>query len=381
VADFATGDAARGNQVIADLVAQSLAALDTRQAKIDEAEAKAKKDNEPQDKIDQAKEAAGKTADEQRGRIEVALVELRGLQSLAAGDKASARDYFTKLKGVDKSRQAAYFLQVDDREAAERLAREGASEASQQVQPLAAYIETLERLGKPEQAAEQFEKLRTVAANAELDTPILERLAPVARRLGLPEDWRKTPEARDDLGERPDLASLGPFRWRPSPAADWALTDTDGKPVSLADYRGKPVVVIFYLGFGCLHCVEQLQAFAPRISEFKAAGIDVLAISNETPERLREGLAKQSPNGDFPIRLLPDPELQAFHAYRAFDDFEGQPLHGTFLIDGQGLVRWQDIGFEPFKDVGFLLKESQRLLHQSLETAPEQAAAPTGVIQ
>ncbi len=379
VAAFATGDAARGTRVIADLVSQSLSALDTRQQKIDEAEAKAKKDNEPQDKIDQAKDAAGKAADEQRNRIEEALVELRGLQSLSQGDRAAARDYFTKLKGVDKSRQAAYFLQVDDREAAERLAREGADGASQQVQPLAVYVDILERLGKPEQAAEQFEKLRAVAAHAELDTPALQRLAPIARRLGLPEDWRKAPEARDDLGQRPDLASLGPFRWRPSPAAPWTLTDLNGQAVSLADYRGKPVVVISYLGFGCLHCVEQLQAFAPRISEFKAAGIDVVAISNETPEQLREGLAKHSPSGDFPIRLLPDPEMKTFRANHAFDDFENEPLHGTFLIDGQGLVRWQDIGFEPFKDVDFLLKESQRLLHQSLVLPPEQAALPAEV--
>ena len=115
------------------------------------------------------------------------------------------------------------------------------------------------------------------------------------------------------------------------------------------------------------------------IGVWEAAGIEVVAISTETPERLREGLAKHSPNGDFPIRLLPDPELQAFHANRAFDDFENQPLHGTFLIDGQGLVRWQDIGFEPFGDVDFLLKESQRLLHQSLELPPAQAAAPAAV--
>ena len=38
------------------------------------------------------------------------------------------------------------------------------------------------------------------------------------------------------------------------------------------------------------------------------------------------------------------------------------PLHGTFLIDGQGLVRWQDISFEPFTDTKFLLAESTRLL-------------------
>jgi hypothetical protein len=39
-------------------------------------------------------------------------------------------------------------------------------------------------------------------------------------------------------------------------------------------------------------------------------------------------------------------------------------LHGTFLIDGRGRVRWQDICYEPFTEVDFLLKESMRLLAQ-----------------
>ena len=47
---------------------------------------------------------------------------------------------------------------------------------------------------------------------------------------------------------------------------------------------------------------------------------------------------------------------------RAFDDFENRPLHATILIDAQGLVRWQDISHEPFKDIDFLLRESKRRL-------------------
>ncbi|MBT5621598.1 MAG: hypothetical protein HOJ65_12640, partial [Verrucomicrobia bacterium] len=38
--------------------------------------------------------------------------------------------------------------------------------------------------------------------------------------------------------------------------------------------------------------------------------------------------------------------------------------HGTFLIDRQGLVRWQDISYEPFTEAEFLLRESKRLLAQ-----------------
>ena len=56
--------------------------------------------------------------------------------------------------------------------------------------------------------------------------------------------------------------------------------------------------------------------------------------------------------------MLPDPKLDLFKAYHAFDDFESQPLHGTFLIDAQGNVRFQRISAEPFLDVDFLKAEA-----------------------
>ncbi|MGB8166289.1 MAG: hypothetical protein WCF18_02285, partial [Chthoniobacteraceae bacterium] len=62
-----------------------------------------------------------------------------------------------------------------------------------------------------------------------------------------------------------------------------------------------------------------------------------------------------------------------FKAYGAYDDFEHFPLHGAFLIDAAGLVRWQDISYEPFRDAKWLLGESKRLL--SLPTSTTTTAA------
>ena len=69
--------------------------------------------------------------------------------------------------------------------------------------------------------------------------------------------------------------------------------------------------------------------------------------------------------GKFPFPLLANAELEVFKAYRAYDDFEERPLHGVFLIDGEGLVRWCDVSFEPFMDAKFVLGEARRLLGQS----------------
>ena len=163
-----------------------------------------------------------------------------------------------------------------------------------------------------------------------------------------------------DAGQRPSLDDLGPFRWQPSPASDWSLADAKGRHVSLHDYRGKAVIVIFYLGRGCPHCIAQLEAFEPMAGAFAAAEISLVGISTDSAEGLRQTLQKTKAPFHFP--LVSDHDLKVFKAYRAYDDFEHMPLHGTFLIDGDGLVRWQDISFQPFRETKFLLAETQRLL-------------------
>ena len=149
----------------------------------------------------------------------------------------------------------------------------------------------------------------------------------------------------------------------PSPAPDFSLKDGEGKTVSLRSYRGKPVLVIFYLGFACLHCAEQLQAFGPRHDDFEKAGISILAISTDDAKGLEKSI-KNYDKGDIPFPLVSDPSLTVFKKYRVHDDFENQPLHGTFLIDGEGRDLWHDVSYDPFMDVDFVLEESARLLAQ-----------------
>lgn len=51
-----------------------------------------------------------------------------------------------------------------------------------------------------------------------------------------------------------------------------------------------------------------------------------------------------------------------FREWLAFDDFEHLPLHGTFLLDKKGRLRWQDIDSVPFDAFPWLAKEAARLL-------------------
>ena len=133
--------------------------------------------------------------------------------------------------------------------------------------------------------------------------------------------------------------------------------------MSLESHKGKPLILIFYLGHGCLHCSEQLNAIADRIDDFKEAGLPVLAISSDTVPELAKSQSNYSKEAtEFPFPLIADPEKKSFKAYSAHDDFENEALHGTFLLDPNGRMLWSDVSADPFMDLDFLIKESHRLL-------------------
>jgi peroxiredoxin len=330
----------------------------------DEAEAKARADKKSEDEIARLMANALKAHAPRIRSLERAIAELDGRLSLAAGDLAKAKTEFDKLKNGDELRRdhlAQIYLRLGEKSQAEEFARKATDRNRDEVYSLATYVAVLDAVGKKPEAAKQFEKLRTLADHADLDQLVFDRLKPIAKELKLPDDWRK-PETPNDVGDRPDLDTLGPFRWTPSPAPGWSLPEPDGHVISLDQYRGKPVLVLFYLGSGCLHCVEQLKKFSPLANEFSADGISIVAVSSEPLDSLKQSLATLKKNESVNFPLVSDGDRAIFRAYRAYDDFENMPLHAAFLIDGAGLIRWHDIGYEPFMDPRFVLDEARRLL-------------------
>jgi peroxiredoxin len=291
-----------------------------------------------------------------------ALAELRALAAIRAGDNTEATSQLVKAKDIPKERLSRHYLRLGDKAKAEQLARDAAKAAEKQVQPLANLVEVLHAAGKTAEAKKEFENLRSIAMHADAGAPIIARLSLLAPQLGLPVDWRPLPVPAKDTGKRPPLDTLGPLHWTPPAAPEWTLSGADGRARSLADYRGRPVVVIFYLGHGCLHCIQQLDAFAPLAGDFKAAGIDLVAVSKDSQEGLKLSLAKLAKGESFPFPLVSDEKLKVFKKYRCYDDFEQAALHGTFLIDGAGAIRWLDISYQPFMETKFLLAEAKRLL-------------------
>jgi peroxiredoxin len=259
-------------------------------------------------------------------------------------------------------------MALGDLEKADSISAADVTTNKRQTLPLAARIEILHHLGKEKEARESFEKLRQVSSQIDLTAPPFSRLLPIARSMGFAENWTLPYEAPADFGDRPDVNTLGSIHWEPPSAPSFTLPDQEKLPISLESHRGKPLVLIFYLGYGCLHCSEQLNAIAERTNDFKAAGLPVLAISTDSVAELTKSQDNYAADGkNFPFPILADPAKTTFKAYNAHDDFEQVALHGTFLIDPKGRILWSDISADPFMDLDFLIKESHRLLKLHVE--------------
>lgn len=320
--------------------------------------------------LEKAKKDAIKKHKAKYGTYETVVNAIEGYKAITEKDYQTAYDKLKKAGGEDDTLLAELkFLKAEkaaDKDKALEEIKKSIGKRKNEVIPHSRYAYLLDLAGKTDEAKKAFEELRKISSSIDMKSELFTRLSGLAKKCGYENDWRKELVVANDTGVRPSLDDLGPIHWSPSPAPEFQLTKADGSSFQLSDYKGRPVILIFYLGASCLHCAEQLQAFAPEKEKFELAGFDIVAISTDDQAALSQSLADY---GDkMPIPLISNSDLDVFKKFRAYDDFEKQPLHGTFLVDGDGLIRWQDIGFEPFMDHKFLLTESQRLVAQKKST-------------
>jgi cytochrome c biogenesis protein CcmG, thiol:disulfide interchange protein DsbE len=117
-------------------------------------------------------------------------------------------------------------------------------------------------------------------------------------------------------------------------ASSFELKSLDGKPVGLANFRGKPLMINFFASW-CDPCREEM----PLINELAArAGKDGFAVLGIAVEDTRAAIMQYAQEAKlvFPIAL--DLNSTVKRAYRIF----GPPA--TFFIDGQGTIRDVVIG-------------------------------------
>lgn len=160
----------------------------------------------------------------------------------------------------------------------------------------------------------------------------------------------------DDPGYQAVPTQTHPLLNRPAP--DFTLADTDGKAWTLSEARRSgPVVLVFYYGYHCDHCVSQLFGLDKDLEKFREFGATVVAVSGDKPEITRERFRKF---GAFHFPVLSDDDNQMATRYGTFvpppkPGEEGELLHGTFVIDEKGNIIWANRGDAPFTENRTLL--------------------------
>ncbi|CAN7980932.1 unnamed protein product [Ixodes pacificus] len=156
---------------------------------------------------------------------------------------------------------------------------------------------------------------------------------------------------------------LGPEVLKPAPAFKGkAVVDGQFKDISLADYKGKYLVLFFYPLDFTFVCPTEIIAFSDRADEFRKINTELVAVSvdshfshlawTNTP-RKQGGLGKMN------IPLLSDFNKQIARDYGVLLEDAGLALRGLFIIDPKGVVRQITVNDLP---VGRSVDETLRLV-------------------
>jgi peroxiredoxin len=122
-------------------------------------------------------------------------------------------------------------------------------------------------------------------------------------------------------------------------APDFELKDQHGAPVKLSDFRGRKVVLIFYpLAFSGI-CGSELCAIRDEFIASAGDGVQVVTVSVDSMYSHRAWADQEG----YTFPLLSDfwPHGEVARAYGVFDDERGLAVRGTFIVDGEGVVRWK----------------------------------------
>jgi peroxiredoxin len=133
-----------------------------------------------------------------------------------------------------------------------------------------------------------------------------------------------------------------------SPAPDFSVKDLKGNTHSLADYKGKVLVLNFWATW-CPPCRQEIPDFIEAYKSLKAEGLEILGLSVDSvaPDKLLEWT--MDAGMEYPVALA-TPEI--LEAYRP-----GDYIPSTIIIDGRGRVRHRHSGLMDKETLTRLFKE------------------------
>ncbi|GAB5406808.1 MAG: hypothetical protein Aurels2KO_50390 [Aureliella sp.] len=308
--------------------------------------------------------------------VEIKKLELKARLTFAAGERSAGIEMMREAAAMqaeswmnDPPRDAEFLynslgellLEQEEYSNAAKAFQKSLETVKEDGFALSGLVFALNRTGDTEGANTEYKRLKRVWRDA-------------------PESNRLLRRARDSFGQpiasttESHLTTYGQYLleqggyscWVPPQAPALEAVDATGQTIELEHLRGKNVVLIFYLGGQCIHCVEQLQAINALSTQFEDRNTVILAVSKDDVQTIADY------QEDLDLRLLSDSTFDAARRFFSYDDFEDIELHSTLLINADSQVHWSVHGGEPFMDFKFLLREID-----GLETR-RQSAAETG---
>ncbi len=127
-------------------------------------------------------------------------------------------------------------------------------------------------------------------------------------------------------------------------APDFTLYASDKSQVSLANYKGQNVVLLFFPMAFTSVCTEELCTMRDNISTYEGLNAQVLAVSVDSPFTLEKFKSEQNLN--FPV--LSDFNKEISNAYDTiYEDFvlgmKGVSKRSAFVIDKDGIIRYAEV--------------------------------------
>jgi peroxiredoxin Q/BCP len=119
------------------------------------------------------------------------------------------------------------------------------------------------------------------------------------------------------------------------PAPDFALPGTGGRSWSLSEFRGRPVVLVFYPGDDTPVCTKQLNSYNDGLEQFEGLDAQVLGISAQDVSSHERFADRHGLN----IPLLADTDKAVAALYGTLGPL-GFPRRSIVIVDRSGIIRY-----------------------------------------